>query len=273
MNARAVSVREDACLLSERQGRVLVLTLNRPEKLNALSPELHDALLAAVQAAASDPDVGAVVLTGAGRAFCAGGDLAGSRPAEDAPRSTVESRADGLIHHAETARLLHAMPKPTIAMINGPAAGAGLALALACDLRIAGCGATLTTAYVKVGLSGDFGVSYFLTRLVGPAGARELMFLSDRINAEEALRIGLVNRLEDDATLGETTLQLARRLAEGPGVALRYMKQNLLAAEGDTLDAVLEREAYSMARCGRTEDAREASAAFREKRAPRFQNR
>jgi 2-(1,2-epoxy-1,2-dihydrophenyl)acetyl-CoA isomerase len=263
---------DDSILLSERQGRVLVLTLNRPDRLNALSPELHDRVLEAVSAAAGDATVGCVVLTGAGRAFCAGGDLGGSR-LSGTEKSTVESRADGLIHHSETARLLHTMPKPTIAMINGAAAGAGLALALACDLRIAAGGANLTTAYAKVGLSGDFGVSYFLPRLVGPAKARELLFLSDKISADQALGLGLVNRVEPAESLVETTLNVARRMADGPGVALRYIKQNLLLAEAGSLEAVLEREAYNMARCGRTEDAREAGVAFREKRPPVFQSR
>jgi enoyl-CoA hydratase/carnithine racemase len=184
-------------LIDERRGRVALLTLNRPEKLNALSPELHDRLLEAVSRAANDPAVGCVVLTGAGRAFCSGGDITGARLAPpDGVRPTVESRADGLIHHGETARLLHSMPKPTIAMVNGVAAGAGLALALACDLRVAAHTASFTTSYVRVGLSGDFGASWSLTRLVGPAKARELMFLSDRIEADEALRLGLVNRLD-----------------------------------------------------------------------------
>ena len=139
-------------LVSSREGRVLILTMNRPEKLNALSSELHEQLLEGVAGASTDKSVGCVVLTGAGTAFCSGGDLRG-KPAEgiEPPRATQEDRAETLLHHAETAKLLHCMPKPTIAMINGVAAGAGLALALACDLRIMSRAAVLTTAYVKVG--------------------------------------------------------------------------------------------------------------------------
>ena len=255
-------------LLSERRGRVLLLTLNRPDRLNALSTELHEALIVALQSAAGDDEVGAVVLTGSGRAFCSGGDLGSNRAG-----MSQEQRADNLIHHSESARLLHGMPKPTIAMINGAAAGAGLTFALACDLRIAAKGAVLTTAYAKVALSGDYGVSYFLSKLVGPAKARELLFLSDKLDADEACRIGLVNRVEDGEALEAGVMALAQRLAEGPGVAMRYMKQNLILAESEALGPVLEREAYNMARCGKTSDAAEAGAAFKEKRPPIFQSR
>ena len=265
----------------QRIGRVLVLTLNRPDRLNALTPALHDELLAALQAAAQDRNVGAVVLTGAGRAFCAGGDLGGGKsvPASPegpsaqraaSPRPSMEEKTDSLLHHAESPRLLHGMPKPTIAMLNGVAAGAGLALALACDLRIASPDAVLTTAYAKVALSGDLGASYFLCKLVGPSKARELLFLSEKLDAAEAMKLGLINRLEENARLRETTMALATRLAEGPAVAFRYMKQNVLLAESEALDRVLEQEAYGMARSGRTQDAKEAAIAFREKRAPLF---
>jgi hypothetical protein len=178
-----------AQLLRELDGRVLVLTLNRPQRLNALTPELHAQLREAVEHAAHDPEVGALVLTGSGSAFCSGGDL-GSRNQPQVPL-TLEQKADELRHHGETARLLHEMPKPTVAMLNGVAAGAGLALALACDLRIASHAAILTTAYAKVALSGDLGVSYFLTHLVGTAKAAELLFLSAKLDATEAHRIGL----------------------------------------------------------------------------------
>ena len=257
-----------APLLRERDGRVLILTLNRPERLNALTRELHAQLREAVQVAAHDPDIGAVVLTGAGHAFCSGGDLADRK--HDTTPLTLEQKADELRRHGETARLLHEMPKPTVAMINGVAAGAGLALALACDLRIASQTAVLTTAYAKVALSGDLGVSFFLTHLVGSARAAELLFFSEKIGAPEAYGIGLVNRVLEAATLRESTLQLARQLAQGPAVAFRYMKRNLACAQTSPLEAVLESEAYGMARCGRTQDVKEAAAAFKEKRAAVF---
>jgi 2-(1,2-epoxy-1,2-dihydrophenyl)acetyl-CoA isomerase len=257
-------------LVSSTEGRVLILTLNRADKLNALTKELHEELLGAVTRASADKSVGCVVLTGAGTAFCSGGDLGGGPPRTDLSRPTQEDRADTLLHHGETTRLLHCMPKPTIAMINGVAAGAGLALALACDLRVMSRGAVLVTSYVKVGLCGDLGVSYFLTQLVGPARARELLFMNPKIDAETALQWGLANRIEDSDGLSAATLGIARQLAEAPAVAIRYMKQNLLRAETQTLPEVQESEAFGMARCGRTQDAKEAALAFREKRPPKF---
>lgn len=260
--------RDQSVLVAERDARILMLTLNRPERLNALTPELHARLHEAVAAAAADPGIGVVVLTGAGRAFCSGGDLSARQ--SGAPTPTLEERADELAHHADTARLLHEMPKPTIAMVNGTAAGAGLALALACDLRIASSAAIFTTSYIKVALSGDLGVSRFLLQLVGPAKARELLFLSDKLDAGEALRLGLVNRVEAPDALAVKTTAIARQLAEGPAIALRYMKRNLLCAERGLLDEVVASEAYGMARCGRSQDVKEAAAAFREKRPPVF---
>ena len=257
-------------LVSSTDGRVLVLKLNRPEKLNALTRELHAELLEAVTRASTDKSVGCVMLTGAGAAFCSGGDLASMPQGGEPQRLTQEDRADLLLHHAETARLLHCMPKPTIAMINGVAAGAGLALALACDLRIMSRAATLSTSYVKMALSGDLGVSYFLVHLVGPARARELMFMNRKLDAETALEWGLANRIEDPEGLSAAALGIAMQLAETPGVALRYMKENLLRAQTQTLPEVLEREAFGMGRCGRTQDAKEAALAFREKRPPKF---
>jgi 2-(1,2-epoxy-1,2-dihydrophenyl)acetyl-CoA isomerase len=256
-------------LVIERDGRVMILTLNRPAQLNALNPELHRLLHTAVIDAAHDADIGVVVLTGAGRAFCSGGDM-GRRKDSSAPPATLEQRADELLRHGETARLLHEMPKPTLAMINGVAAGAGLALALACDLRVAAGEALLTTSYVNVALSGDLGSSYFLTQLVGSAKARQLMLLSDKIDAAEAHRIGLVNLVADPGTLRETTMRVARRLAQGPAVALRYIKRNLLCAESGSLSEVMDSEAFGMARCGRTQDVKEAAQAFRDKRPPIF---
>ena len=257
-------------LMSRTEGRVLILTLNRPEKLNALTNELHDELLEAVTRASTDSSVGCVVLTGAGAAFCSGGDLGGTPQDAHLPRPTQEDRADTLLHHGETTRLLHCMPKPTIAMINGVAAGAGLALALACDLRVMSRAAVLTTSYVRVGLCGDLGMSYFLTQLVGPARARELLFMSPKLDAETALQWGLANRIADPDGLRAATLEVASQLAEAPAIAIRYMKQNLLRAATQTLPEVIESEAFGMARCGRTQDAKEAALAFREKRPPKF---
>lgn len=263
---------EEDTLLTRRDGRVLTLVLNRPERLNALTEDLHERLHAALAAAADDDDVGAVVLTGAGRAFCSGGDMGGVRD-RALPPPTLEQRADALLRHGDSARLLHTMPKPTIAMVNGAAAGAGLALALACDLRFVARGAVLTTAYAKVAMSGDLGISYFLPRLVGGERARELLFLGGRIDADEALRIGLASRVEAPEALSGAVQALATALAAGPAVALRYIKANLVAAETGTLEDVLRQEAFGMARCGRTQDVKEAALAFREKRPPEFKGR
>jgi len=173
----------------------------------------------------------------------------------------------------EVSRILHDLPKPTIAMINGPAAGAGLALALACDLPIAGASARLVNAFVKIGLSGDFGGSFFLTRLVGTAKARELYFTGRPVDAQEALSLGLVNRVVPDDQLGDATTDLARSLAQGPLVALRLMKRNMNHAESSGLAELLDMEAANMVQSASTEDHREAAKAFVEKRAPIFTGR
>jgi 2-(1,2-epoxy-1,2-dihydrophenyl)acetyl-CoA isomerase len=260
-------------LLEQIKDGVAVLTLHRPERLNALSRTMLDGLAEALPRLAQDPAVGAIVLTGAGRGFCAGGDVKAMAEGGEADGATLEERAQGLRSRMEVSRWLHELPKPTIAMIRGAAAGAGLSLALACDLRIAGDTARLGTAFARVGYSGDFGGSYFLTRLVGTARARELYFTADLLDARQALAIGLVNRVVPDARLEEETLELAGRLARGPRVAFSYMKRNLNAAETGALEDVFDLEAWHHTRCGMTEDHREAARAFVEKREPVFRGR
>jgi 2-(1,2-epoxy-1,2-dihydrophenyl)acetyl-CoA isomerase len=252
---------------------VAVLTLNRPERLNAMSGPMLDRLLEALPRLAGDAAAAVVVLTGAGRAFCAGGDVKAMAEGTEMGGVTLEERAQGLRARMEVSRWLHEMPKPTIAMVRGAAAGAGLSLALACDLRIAGDSARFGTAFARVGYSGDFGGSFFLTRLVGTAKARELYFTADLLDATQALALGLVNRVIPDARLEEETLALARRLASGPRVAYRYMKRNLNAAETGTLHDLLDLEAWHHSRCGMTDDHREAAKAFVEKRPPVFTGR
>src|SRR5262245_56787326 len=252
---------------------VAVLTLNRPDRLNALSDEMLDGLLEALPRLAEDPAVGVVVLTGAGRCFCAGGDVKAMAEGTEMSGVTLEERAQGLRARMEASRWLHEMPKPTIAMVRGAAAGAGLSLALACDLRVAGDSARFGTAFGRVGYSGDFGGSFFLTKLVGTAKARELYFTADLIDAAQALALGLVNRVVPDARLQEETLALVSRLARGPRVAYRYMKRNLNAAENVTLHELLDLEAWHHTRCGMTEDHREATKAFVDKREPVFKGR
>jgi 2-(1,2-epoxy-1,2-dihydrophenyl)acetyl-CoA isomerase len=252
---------------------VAVLTLNRPDKLNAMSAAMLEALLEALPRLADDAAVGTVVVTGAGRGFCAGGDVQAMAEGREFAGDTLEEKASALRAQMEVSRWLYEMPKPTIAMVRGAAAGAGLSLALACDLRVAGDRARFATAFARVGYSGDFGGSFFLTRLVGTAKARELYYTADIVGAQEALVLGMANRVVPDDRLEEETMALARRLAAGPRVALRYMKRNMNAAQTGTLKDVMDLEAWHHTRCGMTEDHREAARAFLDKREPIFRGR
>lgn len=259
-------------LIETRDHGVLTLTLNRPERLNALTVPMTEALLDALRRAAVDREVCAVLLTGAGRGFCAGGDVKAMADDGGAPQ-TLEARTQQLREHMECARLLHEMPKPTMAVARGAVAGAGLSLALACDLRLASDTVKLTSAFVKVGLSGDFGSTWFLTQLLGPR-AREFALLSPVLTAAEALQLGLVSRVVPDAELDAEGRALARRLADGPTITLGHIKANLnAAAQGATLAQALDHEAIRHIRCGMTEDHLEAARAFVEKRTPVFHNR
>jgi 2-(1,2-epoxy-1,2-dihydrophenyl)acetyl-CoA isomerase len=260
-------------LLETVKDGVAVLTLNRPDRLNAMSRPMLDALLEALPRLADDPAVGVVVLTGAGRGFCAGGDVKAMAEGNELGGQTMEEKAQALRARMEASRWLHEMPKPTIAMLRGPAAGAGLSLAMACDMRVASDTARLGTAFARVGYSGDFGGSYYLTQLVGTAKARELYFTADLLDAQQALGLGLVNRVVPDARLEEETMALASRLARGPRVAFRYMKRNMNAAESASLKEMLDLEAWHHTRTGMTEDHREAARAFVEKREPQFKGR
>jgi len=252
---------------------VAVLTLNRPDRLNAMSGPMLDAMLEALPRLAEDPEVGVVVLTGAGRGFCAGGDVKAMAEGREFGGTTLEEKAQALRSRMEVSRWLHEMPKVTIAMVRGAAAGAGLSLALACDLRVAGDSARFATAFARVGYSGDFGGSWYLTQLIGSAKARELYYTADIVDAQQALALGIVNRVVPDARLEEETMALAARLSRGPRVALRYMKRNFNAAESGTLKDSLDLEAWHHTRCGMTEDHREAAKAFVEKREPIFKGR
>jgi 2-(1,2-epoxy-1,2-dihydrophenyl)acetyl-CoA isomerase len=256
-------------LIETIENGVATLTFNRPERMNALSTPIMEGLLEGLPRLAGDPTVRVVVLTGTGRAFCAGGDVKSMAEGGGEERSAAEATAR-LRARMEVSRILHELPKPTIAMINGPAAGAGLALALACDVRTAGASARLVTAFVRVGFSGDFGGSYFLTRLAGTAKARELYFTGRPVDADEALSLGLVNRVVPDDQLATVTMELAQSLAHGPAVALSLMKRNMNCAEGGGLAELLDMEAAHQVQTSRTVDHREAAKAFVEKRAPIF---
>jgi 2-(1,2-epoxy-1,2-dihydrophenyl)acetyl-CoA isomerase len=262
-------------LQATSEAGVLTLTLNRPQARNAMSAAMNQALAEQLAQAELEPDVRVIVLTGAGPAFCAGGDVKTMASRNDAGATIT---IDAAIHRQRvnqraTAGKLFTMPKPTLAALPGAAAGAGFALALACDMRIMARSAFLTTAFARVGFSGDYGGTYFLTQLVGSAKARELYYLSDRVSAEEALRLGLTNWVCEPDELAARTQEIARRLAAGPAIAYRYMKENLNRAMAGDVDDCLDLEATHHIHCGLTEDHREAAKAFVEKREPVFQGR
>jgi enoyl-CoA hydratase/carnithine racemase len=265
---RETGTDELRCSVEER---VAVVTLNRPEARNALTLEMKRALAALLPALGADPGVGCVLLIGAGGAFCAGGDT--KKMAREGNPPSPEERKRLLRFEHGIPAALHRLEKPTLAALAGPAAGAGFSLALACDLRIAAESAFATTSYVKLGLSGDYGGAWFLTQLVGSSRAREILFLGDRLDAAALERLGLVNRVVPDAELEREALALARRLAAGPPVALRYMKDGLNRALTDPLEACLDLEADRMVQSACTEDYVEAVRAFQEKRAPVFKGR
>ena len=260
-------------LLESVKDGVAVLTLNRPDRLNAMSGPMLDALLEALPRLAEDSAVGVVVLTGAGRGFCAGGDVKAMAEGREFGGTTLEEKAQALRSRMEVSRWLHEMPKVTIEMVRGAAAGAGLSLALACDLRVASDTARFATAFARVGYSGDFGGSWYLTQLVGSAKARELYYTADIVDAQAAQALGIVNRVVPDGRLEDETMALAARLARGPRIAYQYMKRNFNAAESGTLKDSLDLEAWHHTRCGMTEDHREAARAFVDKREPVFKGR
>jgi len=258
-------------LLCEIRDRVAVITLNRPEARNSLSDYLTPALRRMIKQCGEDPNVGALLITGAGTAFCAGGDVKGMGSNSSKKEIAIEERvADLRIRQRTLTGALVAVRKPTVAALPGPAAGAGMALALACDIRIAGESAIMSTGYARIGLTGDYGISWLLTRLVGTSRARELMFLSERIDARRCEALGLVNRVVPDAELREAAFALAKSLAEGPSVAFARIKDNLdHAVSSDFLDS-MDLEAENMVRSARTIDHKEAVRAFIDKRKPTF---
>jgi 2-(1,2-epoxy-1,2-dihydrophenyl)acetyl-CoA isomerase len=256
-------------LISDRDAAVLTLTLNRPEALNALNRELTGALRTALEAAARDQEVGAVILTGAGRAFCAGADLKDVSARQQAGDSDLGG--DLRTNYAPMIRAIRACPKPIIAALNGTAAGAGLSLALACDLRIAAAGAPLIVVFVRVGLVPDAGSLYFLTRMLGLSKATELAMSGDPLIAEDARTLGVVAAVVPAEQLMPAAMERARRFADGPRGTYALIKQGLERALHLDLEQTLELEARLQAQAARTPDAQEAIRAFLEKRKPHFQ--
>jgi 2-(1,2-epoxy-1,2-dihydrophenyl)acetyl-CoA isomerase len=260
------------CLLFDVKDRIATLTLNRPERLNALGDTLREDLYDAIKKCAADPDVGVLVITGAGRGFCSGGDV----------KSMNERAHSGAAQPANERwspirdRCILAMrdcPKPVIAAINGAAAGAGMNLALACDMRIASSAAKFSQAFVKRGIAPDWGGSWFLPRIVGTAKAFELIFTGDSIDAAEAFKLGILNAVVAPEELMNEAYKLARKIADGPPVAIALSKRAIYHNENVDLRAGLEFETFAQGLCRETEDSKEGVRAFMEKRAPVFRGR
>ena len=274
----------DELIKTDLSDGIYTLTFNRPEAMNAMTTAMGNRVRDAIILASRDPDVRVLVITGEGRGFSAGGDIKNLgqvdpldplavKHGNDPRWNDVEMRVQRLNESAMVYYQLHAMPKPTIAMVNGPAIGAGMSPAIACDFRVMSDQAYFNCAYVNMGLSGDIGTAYYLTHVVGPAKAREMMLLPGKIGPEEALRIGLVTRVVPHDELRDATMELARQLARGPTLTYGHIKENLQAAIEQDPRVAFDIEARNFMRCFQTEDHKEAVAAFKEKRKPVFKGR
>lgn len=261
---------DEQILVKEDDG-IVTVTLNRPEKLNAFVGHMRRDLAVALEHAASDRAVRVVVITGAGRAFCAGGDVAYMEELRERGDADEFARLLGAARRVVTS--IREMTKPVVASINGPASGAGFNLALACDLRIASSNAKLCQSFVRVGLHPDWGGTYFLPRLVPPNKACEMFFLGDAIDADEALRLGILNRVVAPEELEAETRKLAERLRDAPPVSVAAAKHAVYMSDREELERMLQYETESQLRCFESRDGREGLRAFLEKRAPRFQGR
>jgi len=259
-----------AVLVSVENG-VLLATLNRPEKLNACTPEMLGLLREAIQRAADEPGIRAVLLTGAGRGFCAGQDLSLRNPAAGA--APIDLSVSLGSNYNPLIRRMRELPKPIVSAVNGVAAGAGANIALACDIVLAGRSASFVQAFSKIGLVPDSGGTYFLPRLVGSARAMGLALLGERLSAEDAEHWGLIWKTVDDDDLLDEAAELARALAAGPTRGFGLLKKALYASPANTLDAQLDLERDLQREAGVTEDYREGVAAFLQKRAPQFKGK
>ena len=253
-------------LLLRREGRVAVMTLNRPASMNALSGELTPAIRRSIQRCADDPEIGALLITGAGKAFCAGGDVKGMGDRfEGAQQSEAEHIADLQRKQRTLTGALFRLNKPTVAALPGAAVGAGLALALACDIRILAASAFMATGYARLAMSGDYGVNWFLTRLAGPGAARDMMLTARRIEAVECKAFGLASQIVPDGELQATSLRTADTLASVSGAAVRSIKQNLNDALHLDLESMMDKEADRLIRLLHSDEHRQAAEAFRNK--------
>ncbi len=259
---------QNEIVLQDLDRGLLTITMNRPERRNALNPDMTRGLVEAARRAAEDHEVRAVLIKGAGGTFCVGGDV--KSMAEGRAPLPFEAKLANLRRGMEVSRIVHQMPKPVVAQLDGAAAGAGLSIALSCDLRVASASCKITTAFAKVGFSGDYGGTYFLTQLLGSAKARELYLLSPVLSAQEALNLGMVTKVVPDVEVEQAARELAMSLAQGPSIALGYIKRNINNAETMSLEACFDGEAIHHTRAGETADHKEAAKAFVEKRKPAF---
>src|SRR6201991_2543522 len=257
-------------VLQNLENGLLTITMNRADRRNALNPEMTQGLVEAARRAGEDHEVRAVLLKGAGSTFCVGGDVK-SMAAGRAPLP-FETKMANLRRGMEVSRILHTMPKPVVAQLDGAAAGAGLSIALSCDLRVASASCKITTAFAKVCFSGDYGGTYFLTQLLGSAKARELYLTSPVLSAQEAYNLGMVTKVVPDAEVEAVAHDLAMSLAQGPSITLGYIKRNINNAETMSLEECFDAEAIHHSRPGETLDHKEAAKPFVEKRKPVFQN-
>jgi len=266
----------ESVLLEEQRGSLLVLRMNRPDRLNAINGDLMESLRDSLQRAKDDDEIRAVVITGSGRSFCSGGDVReGARPRRKAvpdnqPRNKRQELVDAQIECTQAAFLLHSMPKPSIALVRGAAMGAGMSLALACDFRVISNTTVFRTAFVNNALSGDYGMAYFLTRALGVPKALELMMLSPKLDAEAIDQLGLATRVVADGQLEEEGFALAKKLTDGPTIAYAGVKSNIVAAQSGDIQEYLRTECENQVACSFSEDIREAGRAFLEKRKPQF---
>ena len=247
-------------LLIKRENDILEIMFNRPESRNAITRDMFEQMLTTLEKCKEDNELRAIFLSGKGEAFSAGGDVKDMATRED--NSSLQEKTNSLRRIMGVSELLYSLPIPTISIVNGPAAGAGFAIALACDMRVATENAKFVTAFSKIAFSGDFGGSYFLTKIIGTAKARELFYLSDTIDAKKAYELGIINNLIDTNEIGEYATSLKNKFRNLAPIAVRYMKKNLNIAEVGDLNLSLNQEALHMMICSETEDHKNAAKAF-----------